>query len=361
MADARTLEERLGSLSEWDGGETALWRDTIGRSKRGKRAGFLWRPSVRVAALFVLLVAVAGALLPSLEEPRRNARTQPSSPAPQFSLSSIAPSRDALSDTMSNSSVRAPRAMFVTRAITRTATLDLRVEDVHSAFFLLPGVLDDALGEHVQTSSIRGDGDEAFAELTLRVVSDRLDDALSGLRALGNVASESVKATDVTDQLVDLEARLRNTKRVERELLSLLESRADAPLEDVLELQRALGEVRESVERLAAQRAALSQRAEMATVRVTLRAVETAKNNESDESSFGSYFTDRIGGAWHEGVRALVSGVAMVVRGVVGGLLVWIALGVVGVFVYRMLATRSAKAAALALRAPVQSEGASSA
>src|SRR5690606_1441883 len=105
------------------------------------------------------------------------------------------------------------------RFVVRRATIELESPDVTAAFLTAARVVRPARGEYVQESSDRGEGSYASASRTLRIAADRLSEALHQLRALGTVTSETTSGEDITTQMVDLEARLRNERRIEVELL----------------------------------------------------------------------------------------------------------------------------------------------
>ena len=115
-----------------------------------------------------------------------------------------------------------------------------------------------------QTSSSRS------TSATLRVPAQQLDGLLSDLRKLGHVEQESQANTEVTDQYVDLDARLKNARATEQRLIDLLATRT-GKLEDVLDVERELERVRGDVESMDAQRSSLLHRVDYAMVSVDLR------------------------------------------------------------------------------------------
>jgi hypothetical protein len=185
-------------------------------------------------------------------------------------------------------------------------------------------IVREAAGEYVQDSSLTGSGDEAYANLTLRVAADRLSEVLNELRQLGEVYSERKTGQDVTSQVVDLEARLRNEQRVEVELLRLLETRQDASLEDVLALRGQLSKIRQEIERLTAQRVHLDRLVSLATVLVLVRGGDTPFGRGG--SSLGTYFADACGNAWSNGLVFLADTLATLLSILVGGLIWWVLL-----------------------------------
>src|SRR5690606_20931288 len=125
---------------------------------------------------------------------------------------------------------------------------------------------------------------------------------------------------DVTAQVVDLEARLRNEQRVEAELLELLAGREDAPLKEVMELRTHLSQVRQEIERLTAQRDRLSGLVAMATVLVILREPDAAPDDAALQSIW-DHFRTAVADAWGGGLRLLADTVAVILHVLVGGLI----------------------------------------
>jgi hypothetical protein len=210
------------------------------------------------------------------------------------------------------------------RKIVRKATVELLTNDVRAVFLKAAMVLSEADGEYVQESSITGSGKTAQANLVLRVAADRLSEVLNALRELGEVRSEQVTGQDVTAQVVDLEARLRNEQRVEAELLELLEKRNDAPLKEILELRNTLSDVRGEIERLTAQRQQLGRLVSLATVLVIIRTDESQE--KPTDFSIATYFGDGVARAWQKGLVFLADTFGVLLSVLVGGLIWWILL-----------------------------------
>ncbi len=113
---------------------------------------------------------------------------------------------------------------------------------------------------------------DEYATVTVRVPVESLDAALAEIRQIGTVKSETRSATDVTDQLVDLDARLRNAKAEEQRLLEIL-SKAET-VNEILQVEDRLSHVRERIERLEAQKKMLEEQVDYATVTVTISVPE---------------------------------------------------------------------------------------
>jgi hypothetical protein len=135
------------------------------------------------------------------------------------------------------------------------------------------------MGGFVGNLEIRGTVPNArLLTATLRFPSSRLDAALKSLRAVGTVVEESQGSDDVTEQALDLEARIANGRQTEKRLTDLLQKRT-GDLSDVLAAEREIARVREEIERLDAQRQNLESRVSYASVSLRITEAEKANMN----------------------------------------------------------------------------------
>lgn len=227
------------------------------------------------------------------------------------------------------------------RHVVRRATVELDANDVRAAFAKAAHLVSAARGEFVQESSLTGLEPHLQGQLALRVAADRLSDVLNGLRELGKVRSETSGGEDVTVQVVDVESRLRNEQRVEKELLELLENRTDAPLKEVLEVRAALGNVRQEIERLIGQRDQLSRLVALATVLVIIRPADAPP---PPPRGLGLYFSQEFHNAFADATRFIADSLGVLLRIVVGGAVWWV-IGVVIALIVRFFVRRARTAA----------------
>jgi hypothetical protein len=129
------------------------------------------------------------------------------------------------------------------RLLLRTAEQSVAVDDVAAAVGAASALAVD-LGGHVTSSSVRG---EEHARLELRIPAARLEDALDRLAALGEEKARSVSASDVTDEVSDLEATLANQRALRDRLRALL-ARAEK-VEEVLQVERELTRLQTEIDR----------------------------------------------------------------------------------------------------------------
>lgn len=155
----------------------------------------------------------------------------------------------------------------IEQRIIKTGSVTLEVDNVASALADVRA-LADALGGYVGGSQA-GTLDES-ATLTLRVPADRFGELLARLHELEavEVLGESTSEQDVTRDIVDLEARIRNLEASEASYRALLD-RAER-IEDVLSVQSRLDEVRGQIEQLRGQLETVEGQADLSALTVTL-------------------------------------------------------------------------------------------
>jgi hypothetical protein len=153
--------------------------------------------------------------------------------------------------------------------VVRRASLALVVKDVEGARSAIDRIVHDVSGFVGEIQIASGRGDIPGVRATLRIPATRMDQALTALRSLGRVSDESQSGEDVTDQMIDLDARLTNGRNTEKRLTEVLKNRT-GDLADVLAVEREVARVREEIEQLDAQRKTLEQRVSFATVTLTV-------------------------------------------------------------------------------------------
>ena len=151
------------------------------------------------------------------------------------------------------------------RIIVRTLDIKLVVPDISAS---LSRVTDLArgLGGWVVSSNVT---ERHAGFISVRVPADRLDDAVQSLRDMAvEVDSEVSTSRDVTDEYVDIQARLRNLQATETALLKLFEKAEK--VEDALKVQQSLTQVQGDIERLQGRVKFLEQTAAFSLINVIL-------------------------------------------------------------------------------------------
>jgi len=174
-----------------------------------------------------------------------------------------------------------PGAAITHRKRIRRATLFLTVDELSRSRGALEKLVAKSQGfvENIAQQF----APRASVTMVARVPVEQLDAVVAKARALGRVGQESQESKDVTRDIVDTDARLRNLQRTEERLLALLAQQASA-LADVLAVERELTRVRGEIEQLTAQLKSLEHDVAMATLTVLLSTEESADLEGPDDA-----------------------------------------------------------------------------
>lgn len=156
------------------------------------------------------------------------------------------------------------------RRLVKTVDLELAVPDTIATSDGL-NKLSTEFGGHVE--SMNADRRAGTVSLTLRIPETRLEEALTRIKKLADrIDRESVKTEDVTNQFVDLSARMKTLEATEAELRALLsESRQrQQKAEDIMAIYRELTQIRSNIEQIRGQLNLMENLTSLATVSVTL-------------------------------------------------------------------------------------------
>lgn len=178
---------------------------------------------------------------------------------------------------------QAQNAQAAQRLVIRTATQSMVVTNVDEAEARARQITAER-GGYVLSSQASGDDTSRSASITLKVPAERFDDTLAALSGLAQqVESQNVEGQDVTDEFVDLQARLRNLRAVEARLLQFLEEARN--VEDSLRVSQELSNTQGQIEQAQGRITFLQQSAAFATITVSLRGVPTGTITPSVEWS----------------------------------------------------------------------------
>lgn len=152
--------------------------------------------------------------------------------------------------------------------IIRNGSLTIRVDDAAKR-------LEDAkliaeqMGGFVSSANLVDQGGVKTAYLTLRVPTETYRATTDAIKKLAStIFNESETGQDVTDQYVDLEARLNAAKAEEVQYLDILKSARS--IEDTLNVTARLADVRSRIEILEGQTRQLTDQTSYATLQVTM-------------------------------------------------------------------------------------------
>lgn len=159
----------------------------------------------------------------------------------------------------------------IPRQVTKTGNLNILVDTAETAVQNIQAIAESVAG-YVSDSTLYEvtPGVKAGA-ITIRVPADKFDQTLNRIKELAvKVESENVNANDVTEQFIDLEARLKNLKAQETQYLDILKKATK--VEDVLNITNQLNQVRQQIDSWQGQLKYLSSQVDLSTITINLTA-----------------------------------------------------------------------------------------
>jgi hypothetical protein len=153
------------------------------------------------------------------------------------------------------------------RKIVYNAWISLEVNNVDAAITQLENLANEFNGYPSSISVSKGEKIKT-GSITLKVPQTEFFDAIIRVEQIGQVKNKNVNSEDVTQQYIDLTARLANAQREEKILLDLMNKATD--VKDMLEIESELARVRGEIESYTGQLNFLENRIDYSTITVDL-------------------------------------------------------------------------------------------
>lgn len=179
----------------------------------------------------------------------------------------------------------------------KRSQLTLVVQSIHQTTESITQIIQKQQGDILKFEAQKSpdNSQRQTAYLEFRVPQQRLEITLNLLAKLGTVENQTITAEDVSDQLVDFQARLRNLRKSEEMILKIMER--SGSVGDVLKTANELSTIRESIERIDAQLRNLQNQVAYSTINLTL---ESAVSAASTPNNWGLRIQETWGTATHK-------------------------------------------------------------
>lgn len=164
----------------------------------------------------------------------------------------------------------------VDRKIIRNADLSLEVDSPAEAQHRITSIAESQGGfvvtsEAKQRENIDPSKRTLDIKLVVRIPSNRFGATLDEIKKLAsNLPAENVTGQDVTEDFIDLEARIKTQKALELQFIEIMKQARK--VEDALEVQRQIADVRTEIERLEGRKRFLENRSSLSTITVNIQA-----------------------------------------------------------------------------------------
>ena len=201
-------------------------------------------------------------------------------------------------------------ASSVDRLVIRNKALRIEVKKVEDAVALIKAAAKkhDGIITNMQIASDGGspiyryddfgtpsDGAPLLGYMTVRVPADGFSAFVDEVSAIGTVRYQAETSDDVTQQHVDMKARLENLRAEEKRLREFFDAAKD--VKDMLSIEQELSRVRGEIESMDAQVKYLERQAAMATVTIDLSEPQSVVRPSGQDWGFGDAVTTGFRGA----------------------------------------------------------------
>ncbi|MFE4351961.1 DUF4349 domain-containing protein [Peribacillus butanolivorans] len=222
------------------------------------------------------------------------------------------------------------------RMVIHQAQLQLKVKNLENAQMKIERKANEYGGYVVESNVYREDEEMVEGSITVRIPEARFQDFLVDTEGQASeVVERNVTGQDVTEQYVDLKARLKSKRAVEERLLAFMKDAKKT--EDLLKISSDLATVQEEIEQLVGQIKYLENQTSFSTVTISLSQDHIIVPG-IDNKKLNTW--ERTKKQFATSANFLLKAVSGLIVFIIGNLPVLIILGGVGAVIYWTLKRR---------------------
>ncbi|SFS85233.1 DUF4349 domain-containing protein [Paenibacillus sp. BC26] len=220
-----------------------------------------------------------------------------------------------------------------TRKIIYRANVNMEVEDYGKAQTSLRNLI-HLSGGYLLSFSDKKTTSELGGTYTIKVPAAGFDTFISELEKIKHEGFESsAQGTDVTEEYVDMEARLKARQVVEARLTAFMEKATKTT--DLLQISNQLGEVQTEIERIKGRIRYLDKNVEYSTIDLRMyQVLEPVTAKDEENPGFLTRITDAMSGSTNV-VYAFIQGVFIFIAGALPVLALAAIIGIPSYLAYR--------------------------
>lgn len=158
--------------------------------------------------------------------------------------------------------------VYVEQKIIRTASMTIEVEDYFLASEKTSSYAKKYGGFVSNSNAYKDHNGKTRGTLTIRIPELHYDALMAELSMLGTVERKDTNGQDVTEEYVDISARLNNAESHEERLVAMYSNASY--VKEMLNVEREINRVREEIERYEGKLRYMESKVAMSTVSVTL-------------------------------------------------------------------------------------------
>ncbi len=204
-------------------------------------------------------------------EPQRSQSISPSEPA------TAEPKNQEPGDVVKNATVRSTNVRdsqpTVDRRVIKNAEMHLESRDPDLTQKMIVAIAESSDGFVLSTDQSMSDITQNVRDsvsITIRIPADRFGTSIDAIRqSADRFLVESIKGEDVTEEFVDIQARLRAKKALEEQFMQIMKQ--SETVEDALLVQSRLADVRTEIEKIEGRLRFLQNQTSYSTIKVFIQ------------------------------------------------------------------------------------------
>ncbi|MGD2250071.1 MAG: DUF4349 domain-containing protein [Candidatus Methanofastidiosia archaeon] len=207
--------------------------------------------------------------------------------------------------------------------VIKTSYISLEVTDFYEAADTLGDLAEKYRGYTSNVSAQKYEG-RIIGTVTIRVPAEHFEDIVQDIGEIGELKEQNISLEDVTEEYIDLTARLENLKRQEERYREILDMATT--VEDVLKVETQLERIRGDIESFQGRLNYLDNKIQYSVVQVQISEPETIVH----EAKIRQAFSRAV-----DGFLATIRGIIVFLGYFIPIAIFLIVLGLVGKYVYQ--------------------------
>ncbi|MEX2483640.1 MAG: DUF4349 domain-containing protein [Brumimicrobium sp.] len=217
---------------------------------------------------------------------------------------------------------------IVNRKLIKEGEISFETDDVDKTKFEIKKLLSKH-NAYIGNENIDKGYTRISHHLTIRIPSENFDVFLDDVTGLPNgLESKVINVKDVTEEFIDIQARIKTKKAVEARYEKLLDKAGS--IEEILKVENQIGNLRTEIESMEGRLRLLKNRVGLSTLKIDY--YQTIESKEASPNSFAKMFSDGLSDGWKV-IQYIIIGLAHL----------WsiLTLLIIGYFTYRFFKKRN--------------------
>lgn len=187
-----------------------------------------------------------------------------------------------------------PGGEVIPPKVIKTGNISMQVDNYEKTRNAIPGII-KKYNAGIASENQTGDAWHITNQMTIRVASESFDSLVDNLLSLATLVDyKRINEEDVTEEYIDIQARLKTKKEIMVQYQSIL--RQAHTISDILNVQQYVRVLQEETESLEGRLKYLNNRTELSTISLTF--YEKSDNMPVQTNTFGSRVVQALAWGW---------------------------------------------------------------